>query len=593
MIRRSRRAAALGSAAVLLATAGVLVAVEPGEPSPRAAPAPALAATPVAARSALQLSGLTLDTGRVYGGHRARATVTFSRKAPVRLTVRVTASGLKAPARVRIAKGSRTASFWLGTSKVAEKRTGTVRVSYGKRRISRKLAVLPLPVLRSLSLSTASIAPGGSAVGTVRLSAPAQPGGSRVSLSGGGAEVTVPRTVRIPQGVRSASFRVTAANGASPGTVTLSARRGTVTRKASLRIERPRAQPQPSPAPHHPSPHPSPTHPPATHPPAPPRPSQTATPGPSTPPSNTPQPPERARVSGLLIDPDVLHFEGTATGTLTLDRPAPEGGTAVTLVLAPDSTEGQVDFPAALTVPAGRSSADFTVTNKLAASGPPLSSADIEASAGGATVRARATLMGRLRLMSMDIPAATVTGRETQQGRLWVMGDNTTSARVLITFAGNVAIDPIQVVIPAGREEAVFPFTWTAPDVETPTRVWISASGPGASFDRTVLIQPHPDTLVPHLESITLSPPLGRQGGASVTTVTVTLTKRAHRPVPVKVTGTCFIVQHGSPDIVIPEGGRSVSFAMNSTCYNENRSAYTISFTVTAADGSAAFTHPN
>ncbi len=66
-------------------------------------------------------------------------------------------------------------------------------------------------------------------------------------------------------------------------------------------------------------------------------------------------------MSGVTFSVDAFTLGQSATGTITLQSPAPAGGTLVTLA---NGNSDALDCPATVTVPAGQSRATFTVTGK-------------------------------------------------------------------------------------------------------------------------------------------------------------------------------------------------------------------------------------
>jgi uncharacterized protein (TIGR03437 family) len=92
------------------------------------------------------------------------------------------------------------------------------------------------PQLQSLTLSASSVAGGGTAQGTVTLSAAAPSGGAVVSLSSNSTPVTVPASVTVPTGATSATFTVTAGTVSSGQTATITASYSGSSAQASLAV---------------------------------------------------------------------------------------------------------------------------------------------------------------------------------------------------------------------------------------------------------------------------------------------------------------------------------------------------------------------
>jgi hypothetical protein len=164
--------------------------------------------------------------------------------------------------------------------------------------------------LSSLSLNPPSVTGGNSSTGTVTLSGPAPAGGAQIALSSGNiAAARVPSSVTVAAGATSATFTVSTSAVTASATVTISAAYSGVTRSASLTV--------------------------------------------------TPAPPPPPTLSSLSLNPtSVVGGLESSTGTVTLTGPAPAGGAQVLL----SSSNNVARVPSSVTVPAGASSARFTVT---------------------------------------------------------------------------------------------------------------------------------------------------------------------------------------------------------------------------------------
>ena len=163
------------------------------------------------------------------------------------------------------------------------------------------------PSLSGISLNPSTVVGGSSSTGTVTLTAPAQSGGFTVQLSSSNSAVaSVPASVTVPQGQTSTTFTVTTARVTSSTTVTITASAGEVTRQATLTVN-----PQPS-----------------------------------------------VTLQSLTISPPWVLGGFTATGTVRLSDPAPEGGAVIQLV---SSDPSRASVPTTVTVPAGQTTATFTI----------------------------------------------------------------------------------------------------------------------------------------------------------------------------------------------------------------------------------------
>src|SRR5205807_1144689 len=209
--------------------------------------------------------------------------------------------------------------------------------SYGGQQISHvpvsrgqtiTLPVTPAPPisLYSLTLNPTSVTGGGPqpSIGTVTLSGLAPAGGTQVSLSSSSALASIPPSVVVPAESTTATFTVNTSAVATSTVITISASYGGASKSASLTV---------------------------------------------TPPT----------VASLTLNPtSVVGGVQSSTGTVTLSGPAPAGGAQVTL----SSGNGAANVPAIVTVPAGSSSATFTVNTSIVLVS---TSATISASYNGTT----------------------------------------------------------------------------------------------------------------------------------------------------------------------------------------------------------------
>ncbi len=162
-----------------------------------------------------------------------------------------------------------------------------------------------LPTLTSLAVAPTAVAGGNGATGTVTLSGPAFSGGAVVALTSGDTNsATVPATVTVPAGATTATFAVTSKAVATTAAVQISAFYRGVTQNASLTVQ------------------------------------------------------ETALASVSLSPNSVAGGCKVPTSKVILTGKAPAGGIVVSLA----STDPAATVPASVTVPAGASSAGFTVT---------------------------------------------------------------------------------------------------------------------------------------------------------------------------------------------------------------------------------------
>lgn len=157
----------------------------------------------------------------------------------------------------------------------------------------------------SLGLNPSSVTGGSSSKGTVTLSTPAPSTGALVALKSSSAIATVPASVTIASGTTSASFTIKTSPVASSTSSTITASYSGVSSAATLSVKAP-------------------------------------------------------AMKSLTLSPTTVRGGfANSTGTVTLTGPAPSGGRVVTLT---SSNTAVAKVPSSVTVPAGYSTATFTVT---------------------------------------------------------------------------------------------------------------------------------------------------------------------------------------------------------------------------------------
>ena len=188
----------------------------------------------------------------------------------------------------------------------------------------------PAVALSSLALNPASVTGGNSSSGTVTLSGPAPAGGAQIALTSSNTTAArTPASVTVAAGATSATFAVSTSVVSASTSVTITGTRGGVAKTATLTVK--------------------------------------------------PVPPPAPTLSSLTLSPSsVVGGEQSSRGTVTLSAPAPAGGAVITL----SSNNGAASVPASILIPAGASSASFTVNTSIVLIS---TSATISGHYGGAT----------------------------------------------------------------------------------------------------------------------------------------------------------------------------------------------------------------
>jgi len=255
------------------------------------------------------ISSLSLNPSDVTGSASSQGTVTLNRSAPQGgALINLTSSNpaVVTPSTVTVPAGQTQASFTVSTQPVPNDVQATITASY---RNSSKSAVLTVrrPRLLSINLQPESAIGGSSVTGTVSLNGPAPSGGVIVSLTSSNTNAAVvPGSVTIPSGQNSAGFTVTTKPVSSSTPVTITASYGGDSKTAVLTVV-------------------------------------------------------PLRLSFVAINPSDVTGGSSATGTVSLNGPAPSGGVVVSLT---SSNTNVASVPSQVSIPAGQTQADFTVTTR-------------------------------------------------------------------------------------------------------------------------------------------------------------------------------------------------------------------------------------
>jgi hypothetical protein len=286
------------------------------------------------------LTSLTLNPTSVNGGSPSMGSVTLSGPAPTAgAIVSLSSSDTTAatvPATVTIPAGATTsAAFTVTTLVVTASTPITISASYAG--VTQTAFLSVTPTLTSLTLNPTSVNGGSPSTGNVKLSGPAPTGGAIVSLSSSNtAAATVPASVTIPAGATSLTFAVTTLAVTASTPITISASYAGVAKTASLIV--------------------------------------------------TPQPPSGPTLTSLTLNPTSGNGGSPTTGSVTLSGSALTGGAIVSLS---SDKPAVATVPASVTIPAGATSATFTVTTLAVTASTPV---NISASYAGVTHTAPLTV---------------------------------------------------------------------------------------------------------------------------------------------------------------------------------------------------------
>ena len=260
-------------------------------------------------------------------------------------------------------------------------------------------------------------------------------------------------------------------------------------------------------------------------------------------------------VTAISVNPTSVLGGTGATGTVTINYPAPTGGATVLLT----SSSAYVTVPTSITVPAGKTSTTFAVTtlpvdNQMVGT--------ISAAPGisqTATITVNPAAPSGLSLSPLSVQGGSIsTGTVT-------LGSPAGPSGVAITLASSnsAASVPATVTVPSGQTSATF--TVTTSGVNANTTSTITASYGSNQFNQTLTITPA------SLSIFTLNPP-SVLGGAS-STGTITLTG------PAGTSGTIISLASSSASatvpasVTVPAGKVTASFTVSTTPVGTQTSA--------------------
>jgi hypothetical protein len=164
--------------------------------------------------------------------------------------------------------------------------------------------------------------------------------------------------------------------------------------------------------------------------------------------------PTQPSLSSLSLNPTSVVGGNSSTGTVTLTAPAPSGGFVVNLS---SSNTSVATVPSSVTVPAGATSANFTVATNPVSS---VRSVTITAAAGGITRTATLTVnppASNVTLQSLTISPTSVWGGSTATGTVTLSGPAPAGGVVVqLRSSSSRASVPSSITIPAGATSARF-----------------------------------------------------------------------------------------------------------------------------------------
>lgn len=405
--------------------------------------------------NAATLSTVAVNPTSVAGGASSTGTVTLSAVQSVDTFVKLTSRNVTAaqvPASITIPAGQTSGTFTV-TTNVVNLDTSLLVIATSANTVSTSLKVQGLSVT-SFTVNPNTIPSYGEVTGTVTISGNAVGSGAVVSLSSSPLyEAYLPSTVTVPAGSNTVSFAVGAGFADNSYTVTLTATFNGGSQSTSLTVT-----------------------------------------------------PSDGNLADVSMSPSTVTGGSSSTGTVTVAYLQYSD----TYVSLSSSNTAVAQVPSSVTIPAGQTSATFTVTTS-AVSTP--TTVTISAASGLNTVTGNLTVQG-VTISSVSANPSSVKGGQQSTGTVTLGSPASQSMTVKLSSSRtSAATVPSTVTIPAGSSSANFTISTSA--VATDTKVTITATLNGSSV-KTVLT-----VTGPHLSSFTLNPTTVKGGNLSVGTVTI------------------------------------------------------------------------
>jgi len=300
-----------GNAVIYMISPSKFVAVSLNDPNPAV-----LDFELSSGAASVSLSSLSLNPTSVTGGNSSTGTVTLSGAAPVggaQVVLSSSSSAASVPPSVTVPAGATSATFPVNTTAVAASTPVTISASYGGVTQTASLTVTAASNY-TLSASPTSLSIAQGTRGTSTITVTRQNGfGASVSLSASGLPSGVTASFSPNPATTTSTLTLATDSAASTGTVTVTimGTSGSLTDTTTITL--------------------------------------------------TVTPPPLPTVSSLTLDPTSVFGGQSSTGTVTLTGPAPAGGAQVLL----SSSNGAARVPSSVIVPAGATSATFTVNTSF------------------------------------------------------------------------------------------------------------------------------------------------------------------------------------------------------------------------------------
>ena len=272
------------------------------------------------------------------------------------------------------------------------------------------------------------------------------------------------------------------------------------------------------------------------------------------------------QIASVSLNPSTVTGGASSTGTVTLSAAAPSGGLAVSL----SSSSADATVPSSVTVPAGDTSATFTITTISYHANV---TSNITARYGSSSQKAVLSILAPT-LASITLNPTTVTGGSTCTGTVTLTGPAASGGLgVSLSSSSTYATVPSSVTVAAGATKGTFTIS-TKPYTGDYSATITAAQG--SSVQKAVL-----SVLPAAVGGLSLNPSTVTGGSSSTGTVTLTG--------PAPTGGSVVTLSSTSADATVPSsvtvaaGSSSATFTISTISYHGNVTA-----TITAVKGSSS-----
>ena len=361
-----------------------------------------------------RLTSFTLSTATASGGNIVTGTVTFSGPIPPSpfpatgdaiVTLRSTNPAVGLSPLVAVPVGSSSATFSILVHNVPATTTLDVIAAYDDAVLRAPLTINGTPAaLASLTLNVSTLTGGQGGVGFVNLTAPAPAGHVLVDLSTSNPSITLPPNVTVSEGTTSGLFSFGALPVDVVTPVTISATYGASRASAGVTIN----------------------------------------------------PSVNVWVTSLALSPSTVTAGTSSTGTVTLNAPAPSGGATVQI-----SPMSPATAPATVTVPAGSTTATFTVGTTSVSTTTQAKIWAVLNTSWGAALTVTPGAASAPTLSTLSLSPTTVTGGTSSQGTVTLSGPAPSGGSVVTLSSSNTAVAtvPASMTVAAGSSSGTFTVT--------------------------------------------------------------------------------------------------------------------------------------